>query len=641
MIKYTADRLLSLPRWIKISIAVLTDVILCSFTTYSSLIIKIGGYPNFYPDFANTLIISLGISLPVFVTMGLYRAIFRYNSMAAITRILKANFVYFLIFAIVVSLVSVTGVPRTIPFIQPPIYLIFILFSRVVATYFLGGQYLKRLKISMLTKVALVGIGTASRQFSPAFNNSDEMNLVCYFDIEGKYDNKILNGRPIYSFDRLEKIVANQGIEIVILAISAIENDCRQTIIDRIRNCGVKIKLLPDFQHVLANSLHISDLREPAIEDLIGRRLVEPRHELLSATCKNKIVMVVGAGGSIGSELCRQIALETPKTLVLLDNSEFALYKIYSELVSIYPNSSFQILPLLGSIVDYDRMNEIFSSIKPDSVYHAAAYKHVPLVENNVFEGIKNNVMGTTILVNSVIKYSVCNFVLISTDKAVRPTNIMGASKRLSELIVQANANAQQNTKMCIVRFGNVLGSSGSVIPLFRQQIDKGGPITVTDKNITRYFMTIPEAAQLVLQAAAMATNGDLFVLNMGQPVKIYDLAKRMVELSGLQLDCEDGQGGDIKIKFTGLRIGEKLYEELFIGENPLATEHPRIMKAREFYMPMQEITKILSELDSIIIKRDFDGLINLLEKNVSGFHSSSGIQDLIYTLGKVRHNNS
>ncbi|NBO13813.1 MAG: polysaccharide biosynthesis protein, partial [Betaproteobacteria bacterium] len=429
----------------------------------------------------------------------------------------------------------------------------------------------------------------------------------------------------------LETLAQTRGISDVLLALPGINQKRRNEILDQMRSAHVAVRTLPSLTDLAQGKVSISDLRELDIDDLLGREPVMPNHILLAMNIRGKVVMVTGAGGSIGSELCRQILSVRPQKLLLIEQSEFALYAIHQELEEKVSGLDVTLVPLLASVQDTDRMQEIMSTWHPDTVYHAAAYKHVPLVEHNPAEGIKNNVLGTLRTAQAAARNGVADFVLISTDKAVRPTNIMGASKRLAELALQAIASTNSGTKFSMVRFGNVLGSSGSVVPKFRQQIRDGGPITLTHPEITRYFMTIPEASQLVIQAGAMAKGGDVFVLDMGESVKIMDLARRMIELSGLTVKDEENPDGDIEIAITGLRPGEKLYEELLIGDNPKPTSHLRIMKAHEEFIPWADLESKLQALEMALSVNDVGVIRLMMQKLVTGYAPSDDIVDWIH----------
>jgi len=482
--------------------------------------------------------------------------------------------------------------------------------------------------------VMIYGAGEAGRQLAAAMANSHEMRVVGFLDDDERLYGQVLNGLRIYGPDDLEGLVLSLQISDVLLALPSISRHRRNEILSQMLHAKVSVRTLPSVSDLAQGRVTISDLRELDIDDLLGREPVTPDTLLLGKNTTDKVVLVTGAGGSIGSELCRQILKIGPAILLLVEQSEFALYQIHQELqakLANQPDSSIRLVPLLASVRDEERMREIMSTWKPQTVYHAAAYKHVPLVEHNPAEGIKNNVLGTLTAARAAAEQGVADFVLISTDKAVRPTNIMGASKRLAEMVLQALAADSSGTRFSMVRFGNVLGSSGSVVPKFRQQIRDGGPVTVTHADITRYFMTIPEAAQLVIQAGAMAMGGDVFVLDMGQPVKIMDLATRMIELSGLTVRDEENPDGDIGIEVTGLRPGEKLYEELLIGDNPKSTSHPRIMKAHEEFLLWPQLEEKLRVLRMALDVNDVGVVRLMLEQLVSGYQPHEEIVDWIY----------
>jgi FlaA1/EpsC-like NDP-sugar epimerase len=450
-------------------------------------------------------------------------------------------------------------------------------------------------------------------------------------DDDDRLSGHVLNGQPIYSPEDLDNLVATLNVNVVLLAMPNLSRKRRNTILARIRLARVAVRTLPSMADMVHGKVSFSDLRDLDIDDLLGRETVMPNHILLAKSTRNKVVIVTGAGGSIGSELCRQILVLSPSKLLMIDQSEFALYAIHQELLSSFPDKELSLIPLLGSVKDNDRMQEIMTTWHPDTLYHAAAYKHVPMVEHNVAEGVKNNVFGTLCTAKAALHHGVSDFVLVSTDKAVRPTNIMGASKRLSEIVLQSLADTDTKTNFSIVRFGNVLDSSGSVVPKFRQQIRGGGPITLTHLDITRYFMTIAEASQLVIQAGAMAKGGDVFVLDMGQPVKIYDLAQKMIELSGLALRDDQNPDGDIEIEVIGLRPGEKLYEELLIGENPKLTSHSRVMKAHEEFLPWTQLEDDLRTLEMLLNVNDVGAIRTMMKTLVPGYMPIANIVDWIY----------
>jgi FlaA1/EpsC-like NDP-sugar epimerase len=470
-------------------------------------------------------------------------------------------------------------------------------------------------------------------QLASALRSGHEYMPVAFID-----DKKALQGASIasikvHSSDGLDELIAKRRIKEILLAMPSLSKGEQKRILDKLEPLKIKIKVTPPIESLLSGELRVQDVREIEIEDLLGRDQVVPDARLISTCISGKAVMVTGAGGSIGSELCRQIIRLRPARLILLDMSEFALYSIEQELRALRASLEFdtELIPFLGSVLEQEKCKRILTVFSVETIYHAAAYKHVPLVEHNPIEGIRNNVFGTLSIAQAAIEARVTSFVLISTDKAVRPTNVMGSSKRLAELILQAFAKQKTNTRFCMVRFGNVLGSSGSVVPLFRRQIMAGGPITVTHPEITRYFMTIPEAAQLVLQAGAMGEGGDVFVLDMGEPVKIMDLAKRMVHLSGLEVRSDATPDGTIEIQHVGLRPGEKLYEELLIGENVEGTEHPLIMRAQEAEIPWAMLQGWLTELGGACNSFNYEQVRALLLKVVSEYTPQCGIEDFIW----------
>jgi FlaA1/EpsC-like NDP-sugar epimerase len=495
----------------------------------------------------------------------------------------------------------------------------------------LGGSYHNRLRLAALPKVLVYGAGDAGRQLVRAMTNSQEMRVVGFLDDDECIHGHVLNGQAIYDPKDLGELVLSLGVTHVLLALPTISRSRRNEILNTLAPFKVAVRTLPSLNDLAQGKVNVSDLRDLDIDDLLGREAVQPNGLLLNLNTHGKTVLVTGAGGSIGSELCRQILKTNPKQLLLVEMSEFALYQIHQELQADPTSAQVELVPLLASVCDEVRMHEIMDTWKPHTVYHAAAYKHVPLVEHNPAEGVRNNVWGTRVCAEAAQRNGVRNFVLISTDKAVRPTNIMGATKRLAEMVLQALADGSPHTTFSLVRFGNVLGSSGSVVPLFREQIKNGGPITLTHADITRYFMTIPEAAQLVIQAGAMGQGGDVFVLDMGEPVKIIDLARRMVELSGLTVRDEADPSGDIELAVTGLRPGEKLFEELLIGDNPKSTQHPRIMKAHEQFLSWPELSQRLNALQMAIGVNDVPAIRGLLQQLVSGYQPSGEVVDWVH----------
>jgi FlaA1/EpsC-like NDP-sugar epimerase len=623
--------LLGLPRAAKRFVALSVDLGLCVLTVWLAYYLRLGEFVVLSGTALWPVGVSIGIALPIFIVSGLYRAIFRYSGWPALLTVARAVGIYGLLYASVFAAIGVAGVPRTVGIIQPILLLLFVGASRALARVWLGDQYLSILKHASRPKVLIYGAGNTGRQLAAAMANSHEMQVVGFLDDDDRLHGHVLNGQPIYNPADLDSLATTLNISDVLLSMPSLSRRRRNEILGQIRVAKVAVRTLPSVTDLAQGKVSISDLRELDIDDLLGREPVMPNHILLAMNVRNKVVMVTGAGGSIGSELCRQILSVGPSKLLLIEQSEFALYGIHQELEEKLAGRDIVLVPLLASVQDNERMHEIMSTWHPDTVYHAAAYKHVPLVEHNPAEGIKNNVLGTLRTAQAAAENGIADFVLISTDKAVRPTNIMGASKRLAEMALQAIAVTSPGTKFSMVRFGNVLGSSGSVVPKFRQQIRDGGPITLTHPDITRYFMTIPEASQLVIQAGAMAKGGDVFVLDMGQSVKIMDLARRMVELSGLTVKDEQNPDGDIEIEITGLRPGEKLYEELLIGDNPKPTSHSRIMKAHEKFIPWAELEGQLRSLEMALNVNDVGVIRLMMEKLVTGYTPSDEIVDWVY----------
>lgn len=627
-----------MPRLAKRFIALILDLSLCVLTVWLAYYLRLGEFISFAGQgqgigAAVASLVSIGLAIPIFIVSGLYRAIFRYSGWLALLAVARAIGIYSLVYAALFTAIGVQDVPRTIGIIQPILLLLFVGISRSFARIWLGGQYRSTLEHGGCLKVLVYGAGGNGRQLVAALVSSHDMQVVGFLDDDDRLHGQTLNGLPIYDPDNLEYLVTTLSVSTVLLALTNISRKRRNEILNNIRRAHVLVRTLPSVTDLAQGKLTISDVRELDIDDLLGRDPVMPNQTLLSKNVHSKVVVVTGAGGSIGSELCRQILLIGPKKLLLIEQSEFALYKIHAELEEKQVGSNDILVPLLASVQDEQQIEKILSTWRPDTVYHAAAYKHVPLVEHNMAAGIKNNVLGTLYTALASAKNGVSNFVLVSTDKAVRPTNVMGASKRLSEMALQALAESAKNsaTQFCVVRFGNVLDSSGSVVPKFRRQIQEGGPVTLTHRDVTRYFMTIPEAAQLVIQAGSMAKGGDVFVLDMGEPVRIVELARRMVELSGLIVKDEQNPDGDIEIDIIGLRPGEKLYEELLIGGNPQHTLHPRIMRAQEEFLTWDEFEKKLISLELLLRVNDVNGIRKMLQQLVAGYDPTYNIADLVY----------
>ena len=628
------DPILAMPRWVKRVLALLTDASLCIVAVWLAFYLRLDEWvriadgSTYRPELA--VAVALLIAIPLFVVHGFYRVIFRYSNLVAVNMVVRAFALYGLGYVLVVTVIGLPGVPRSVGINQPLLFLAGVGFSRVVAYFWLGRSYRRLRKRDSLPKVMIYGAGSAGRQLASAMNNSQEMRVLGFFDDDQSLHGQMMNGLRIYDPDDLAAVTDDNNISAVLLALPSISRHRRNEILAMVKEAKVAVRTLPSVSDLAEGRVTVSDLRELDIEDLLGREPVPPNELLLGKNIFQKTVLVTGAGGSIGSELCRQIADIGPRKLVLLEQSEYALYQMHAELERRLDGCSVDLIALLGSVQDERHMTEVMTSIKPDTVYHAAAYKHVPLVEHNPTEGLKNNVFGTLATAQAAIAADVTDFVLVSTDKAVRPTSVMGASKRLAEMALQAlaaEASPNKSTRLSMVRFGNVLGSSGSVVPKFRQQIREGGPVTVTHADVTRYFMTIPEAAQLVIQAGAMAKGGDVYVLDMGEPVKIFDLAKRMIELSGLTLRDSNNPTGDIEISITGLRPGEKLYEELLIGDNPQTTTHPRIMRASEDFLSWLTLQDRLQVLHTNLQNDNQTAIKQLLKELVAGYHPSKNHQ--------------
>ncbi|ODA14821.1 polysaccharide biosynthesis protein [Acinetobacter celticus] len=553
------------------------------------------------------------VGIAIFALLGIYRAIVRSFNEDYLLRISIATFIQIVILYAIKKL-NLAFIPMSIPLMYGFLLFSWMWWSRAVIRYATLKTFAKK---HVRKRVAIYGAGLAGQQIAAALNHSDDYLPVCFIDDKKSLQGQSLSGLKIYSTQRATKKLGKFAIEEILLAMPSVGRARKKEIIESFDSADVKIMELPGVTQLVDGRVKVSDIREVDIIDLLGRDPVPPKPELLEKNIKNKVVMVTGAGGSIGSELCRQIVKHQPKCLVLFEMSEFALYSIDREL----QNTNISIIAVLGSVTNQAKLERILQQYAVQTVYHAAAYKHVPLVEANPFEGIYNTSIGTARSVDAAVKQGVETFVLISTDKAVRPTNVMGASKRMAELYCQGLASTNPKTQISIVRFGNVLGSSGSVVPLFKKQIAQGGPVTVTHPDVTRYFMTIPEAAQLVIQAGAMGTGGDVFLLDMGEPVKIVDLAKQMIRLSGYKSMDENGLG-DIAIQFTGLRSGEKLYEELLIeAENIEKTDHERILKSYENFYLFDQIRSVFIELSDLSEEGDNHVKIkNILQNYVEGY---------------------
>ena len=613
-------------KWIMVA----ADVVMIPFALWAAWALRLGEWwPQAYIErfwWLFPLIVPVGIF--VFARLGLYRAIVRFMSSEAFLAIVKGSALLALSLWAFAFVLRFTGFPRSIP----------IIFGLVLFTLVGGSRVLVRAFYQWPSRhytnkepVAIFGAGSAGAQLASALQKGREFIPVAFLDSNSAVWKHTVQGMVVHNPDDLETLITRFGIKRVLLAVPNASKKQRKAILDQLKPFSVHVQTTPSMPDIVSGKASVDQLQEVEPEDLLGRDPVPANAALFNACIHNKVVLVTGAGGSIGSELCRQVVKAGPTILVLFEQSEFGLYQIESELqrnehVLFY---GVQLVPLLGSVCNAHRIKEVFQHYQVNTVYHAAAYKHVPLVEHNVFEGIRNNVMGTRVVAEAAKAAGASHFVLVSTDKAVRPTNVMGATKRLAELVVQ-NLAVESGTVFSMVRFGNVLGSSGSVVPLFREQIRRGGPVTVTHPDITRFFMTIPEAASLVVQAGAMGQGGDVFVLDMGKPVKIVDLARRMIELSGFEVKTDEHPEGDIEIEFSGLRPGEKLFEELLIGEAVSGTDHPKIMRANEELLPESTLYVFLDALVAAEQGQDALAARGILEEAVVGFKPSSPLADLL-----------
>ncbi len=628
--KEFSNNILFLPRYSKRAIAIITDAGLCILCTWLAFIIRLEEV-IFFKDFNfNSALISIIIAIPIFWLFGLYRTIFRYTGLSIIFTILASAFVYGLLYFLVIGVYSIHGVPRSIGILQPMLLFFAFIGSRLGVKYILTGN-LGFKNHSNKKNVLVYGAGEAGRQLVVALENSTEFKVAGFLDDNEQLHRQVLLNKTVYSLLKLEKLIQTKDIRFVFLAMPTIGRSKRNQIIENLNRYKLSVKTLPSISEIVDGSITISDIKDLHIDDLLSRNEVRPDIKLLNKNIHSKTVLVTGAGGSIGSELCRQIIRLKPHKLVLVELNEYTLYKITEELKTL--NKSLGIISLLANVQDQEKLEIIFDTFKVDTVYHAAAYKHVPLVEENICEGVKNNVFSTLAVANASVIKKVSNLVLISSDKAVRPTNIMGASKRLCELCMQGiyNHTKDISTHFSIVRFGNVLESSGSVIPKFKKQIKEGGPVTLSHEDITRYFMTVSEAAQLVIQSGAMGKCSEVFVLDMGESVKIKDIIEKMIKLSGLSVKDNKNPSGDIEVKITGLRPGEKLYEELLIGDNPQKTNHSKIKKISDPYIPFDQLEKDLNKLKSLLDNNKANEVKNFLYKLLKSYKPIKEIADHIY----------
>ncbi|SEA62220.1 NDP-sugar epimerase, includes UDP-GlcNAc-inverting 4,6-dehydratase FlaA1 and capsular polysaccharide biosynthesis protein EpsC [Paraburkholderia sartisoli] len=628
MIRYVANQ----PRLVKSLIMLIADIILLPLSLWTAIGLRIDVWT--FPQTPAWWVYLLPplVTIPIFIRLGMYRAVVRYMEDRVLLMITAAITLAVMIFVGLLNLLGQPQVPRGAVLIYSMIAVIYVGASRFLARAVLG--HLLQLRSPLRRPVAIYGAGSAGRQLAVALRAGVEYQPVAFVDDSSAVQGLQILGLKVYSHEQLARVVLRRRVQVVLLALPSVTRARRIEIIRQLEPLRVEVRVVPGMSDVVGGDVQTLETREVEVDELLGRDVVPPNQVLLDANIKDKCVMVTGAGGSIGSELCRQITQQRPRTLLLYEQSEFGLYSIEQELLHLIARQhlSIELIPVLGSVQNETRLRDIMSRYAVQTVYHAAAYKHVPIVEFNMTEGIRNNTFGTQATAIAAIDANVETFVLISTDKAVRPTNLMGASKRFAELVLQSYAHDPAvKTRFCMVRFGNVLGSSGSVVPLFRRQIAAGGPVTVTHPDIIRYFMTIPEAAQLVIQAGAIGATGEVFVLDMGEPVRIVDLARRMIHLSGFSVRDEDDPDGDIEIRFAGLRPGEKLYEELLIGDDVAGTSHPKILMANEHYIERKQLEPHLETLVVACDRNDHDAIIRVMQACVSGFKPEAEIRDHLY----------
>lgn len=642
LMDHVAAFLVGLSRPAKKLVVLSLDVCIAVFATWLSFCLRFDEFVGLSEHLIWAMAASVLISLPIFVMQGLYRAIYRYTGWFAMISLIRTLSIYAAIYILVFTIIRVEGVPRSIGIIQPIILFICVGVSRLLAKALFNRVVVGNHGVNSTALALIYGAGAAGRQLAAGLRQAAGIKPVAFVDDDSSYWKNTINGLRVHAPDEIPGLLAsNLGITDVLLAMPSASRARQRDILAQLSELPVRVRILPGLAHLANGYVRVEDVREVEIDDVLGRSAVLANAELLHQNIAGKVVLVTGAGGSIGSELCRQILAQQPKILVLFELSEFALYTIERELTQL--TTQVKIIPVLGSVLDSNKLARVIRRFVVQTVYHAAAYKHVPMIEMNPAAGVWNNVFGTLLTVEAAYQGGVETFVLVSTDKAVRPTNVMGCSKRIAELILQAKSLQEdclgvQTTKVTMVRFGNVLGSSGSVVPVFREQIKNGGPITVTHPEIMRYFMTIPEAAQLVIQAGAMGGGGDVMVLDMGGPVKIADLAKRMIHLSGFSHKDEENPDGDIEIKYTGLRPGEKLYEELLIGDKTLPTSHALIMRAAEHALSWEELEPLLFELEAAIKVENSDVIRALLKKAVPEFEPQAENGDVMLERAQALH---
>ena len=633
---------ISLSRRTKAAILISADIVFAVLAVWAAFSLRLGVFYVPKGDIWYLFAVAPALAIPIFIRLGLYRAIIRYIEIRALWTIIQACTLYALIFALILYQSGIKGIPRTVTPLNWLNMMVLVASSRFFVRWWLGDIYISlsggtRFERRDKKNVVIYGAGSAGVQLAAALDHGREFKPVAFIDDDALLHRQKVNGLRIYPFSSLSYLLERHKLEYVLLALPSATRSKKSEIIRMLEPFAVHVMSMPGLSDIAQGKVKVDSLQEVDIADLLGRDAVPPDPSLLSANISDKVVMVTGAGGSIGSELCRQIIQLQPKSLVLFEACEFALYAIEKELQLLCekanPEKAIELISVLGTVTNAERTERVCRSFSVQTIYHAAAYKHVPIVEKNPGEAIWNNVFGTLFTAQAALNAEVETFVLISTDKAVRPTNTMGATKRFAELILQAlSLDADKHkTRFTMVRFGNVLDSSGSVVPLFREQIARGGPVTVTDERVIRYFMTIPEAAQLVIQAGAMGQGGDVFVLDMGDPIRILDLAKRMIHLSGLEIKDKQHPDGEIEVSFIGLRPGEKLYEELLLGDNVSSTSHPRIMRAEEQVISWAELETLLVTLGKANKNEDFEKVRAVLKYAVTGYVPQCEVEDLLW----------
>jgi len=620
-------------KW-RLPVIMILDAVIIPLSLWAAFVLR---FSNWWPaeitEYWWLFVAAPLIACPIFILNGLYRAVLIYMSSKAFYAIVTAISLHAIVLMVLAKIAGIQDIPTTFFAIYWLVSLTLVGGSRAVLRTLL--RWVSKTEHAS-TNVVIYGAGDAGAELAEALQAGHEYMPIAFIDDKRASHGAEIRGLKVYSTQRLDKLIKNCDIKQVLLAIPSAPRARRQELMNFLEKKPVRVRTVPDLMDIVSGRSQVSDLREVGIEDILGREPVPPDELLLSACITHKSVMVTGAGGSIGSELCRQIIKQTPSHLVLFEASEFALYSIEKELREYCKSKGgdlqyIEIIAVLGTVTNQHKLELVLNTFKVQTVYHAAAYKHVPLVEYNPIEGVKNNVFGTMCAAKAALEAKVKTFIMISTDKAVRPTNVMGATKRLAELVVQGLAGQSDTTKFSMVRFGNVLGSSGSVVPLFREQIKNGGPITLTHPEMTRYFMTIPEAALLVIQAGSMGSGGEVFVLDMGEPVRIQDMARHMISLSGLTVRDENNPNGDIAIEITHLRPGEKLYEELLLGDNVMGTKHSRIMRALEVELSWSQITTIAEQIDEACSRDDNENVVKILKDVVDGYIPQCGIEDPIW----------